>query len=136
MKCAKDSKEAQASYKVCFENFAIRTKYIAYKLTKSEELLSQLCCNFHTLRNCLLTKLSNICVNPKANLSKYLSDYVNAIGQEVVAFSCAKYQTHKICEEQGIIKILNKYKASDVEKWKEEFFLIPLIKGTQMIVRN
>lgn len=127
MKCA--TKEAQVVYRECFENFAIRTKYIAYKLTKSEELLSHLCCNFHSLRNCLLTKLNNLCTNPKADLAKYLADYTSAIGQEVVAFSCAKYQTIKVCEDQGVVKILKKYKASDVEKWKDEFFLIPLIKG-------
>ena len=38
MKCA--SKADQLVYKNCFENFAVKTKYIAYKLTKSEELLS------------------------------------------------------------------------------------------------
>jgi len=134
MQCA--TKQAQVYYRECFENFAIRTKYIAYKLTKSEELLSHLCCNFHSLRHCLLTKLSNICINPKADLAKYLTDYTSAIGQEVVQFSCAKYQTIKVCEEQGVVKLLKKFKASDVEKWKDEFFLIPLIKGTQMIVRN
>ena len=127
MKCA--SPQAQVHFRECFENFAIRTKYIAYKLTKSEELLSHLCCNFHSLRNCLSTKLKNVCANnPKADLAKYLTDYTNSIGQEVVQFSCAKYLTINICEEQGVIKSLKRFKASDVVAYKDEFFLIPLIK--------
>lgn len=134
MRCA--TPKAQTAYRECFENFAIRTKYIAYKINASQELLSHLCCNFHALRHCLTTKLKNTCSDPKADLAQYLTGYIDAIGQEVVVYSCARFQTIKVCEDQGVIKSLTKIKASDVQEWKEEFFLIPLIKGTQMIVRD
>jgi len=135
MRCA--TKSLQIRFQSCFDEFSIRTKYIAYKLAKSTDLLSQMCCNFHGLRKCLDDRVdSSTCKQPKANLAKYLSDYASALGQEVVSFSCSKYQEYEICEKLGVIKQIGKYKEADVQQHRDEFILIPLIKGTQNVVRT
>ena len=135
MRCA--TKSLQTRFQSCFQEFSIRSKYIAYQLSKSPELLSQMCCNFHGLRHCLADRVdSSACKQTKANLAKYLSDYASALGQEVVTFSCAKYQDYDICSRQGVLEKIRKYKESDVVKYRDEFILIPLIKGTQNVVRT
>lgn len=134
MRCA--SKSQQSKYQTCFNDFSVRTKYMAYKLSDPNELMPQMCCSFHTLGKCLLDKVQQNCASPNANLAKYLNDYASALGQEVVSFSCAKYQDYGICENLKIIDVITKYKESDVSEFKDEFILIPLIKGTQNVVRT
>lgn len=135
MRCA--TKVQQSHYQKCFNDFSVRTKYMAYKLADPNLLLSQMCCSFHVLRKCLNDRVqTNKCKSPNANLAKYLNDYAQALGQEVVSFSCAKYQDISICEKQKVVEIISKYQESDVKEFNEEFILIPLIKGTQNVVRT
>jgi hypothetical protein len=134
MRCA--TKTQQTRYRACFNDFSVRTKYMAYKLSDQNQLLPQMCCNFHSLRKCLLDRVQTKCSSPNANLAKYLNDYAHALGQEVVSFSCAKYQDIGICEKLKITDVINRYKESDVAEFKDEFILIPLIKGTQNVVRS